>query len=129
MIINRAVLTAPATSSATVKASGKDTEGRNLRCSRRESSSFASSGLRARIVTGILFRAKRMPRVVPQVVVPTTATFVLNLITPQTPMSPWRHRLLIPWNTDFLTLALQQTCYSILAAGAPKRRSVPCNSR
>ena len=57
---------------------GKGTSGRKRRLRRLESRPSASGLVRATRQTGTSLRAKMMPRVVPQVVVPITATIFVN---------------------------------------------------
>jgi hypothetical protein len=75
MMINPAGVIAFSMWLVTLKASGKTTSGRKRAFRRWESSSAASAGVRAHRLAGMFFRARIMPRVVPQVVAPTTAIF------------------------------------------------------
>ena len=82
------------TSPSTARESGNRMPGSRRRFSRRRFSPSASSGVRARMVTGTPLRASVIPRVVPQVVVPTiTTALVTGLLVPRRPAGSARK----PW--------------------------------
>ena len=77
-------------SPSTDRESGNQMPGSRRRFSRCWFSRSASSGVRARMVTGTPLRASIIPRVVPQVVVPTMTAVVVKLLLVS---QPFRARL------------------------------------